>query len=121
MVKGVTLSLIIIITAVVDCGPLGDPENGMVSASITTYNSMATYSCNTGYTLTGNVSRTCLANGLWSGSEPNCTSKPKIIKFQSVIVSPMWMPVTLPPCMVSYNLCKHDIYVIMRIKLKSHK
>ena len=62
-----------------DCGPLGDPENGMVSVSTTTYKSVATYSCNTGYTLRGNVSQTCLDTGLWSDSQPYCTGEIYII------------------------------------------
>ena len=61
--------------SVIDCGPLGDPPNGEVSVSSKTVNSTATYSCNTGYTLTGNDMRTCLETGLWSGSEPMCTGK----------------------------------------------
>ena len=41
-------------------------------------NSTATYSCNAGYTLTvADDKRTCLESGLWSGSEPTCTSKHK--------------------------------------------
>ena len=60
---------------VVDCGDLEDPANGEVSVSGTTVNSVATYSCNTGYTLTGDNMRMCLETGLWSGSEPSCTSK----------------------------------------------
>ncbi|XP_064386127.1 sushi, von Willebrand factor type A, EGF and pentraxin domain-containing protein 1-like isoform X2 [Halichondria panicea] len=58
---------------VVDCGPLTDPSNGMaVNTPTTTFESTATYSCNTGYTLTGNMTRTCQAKGDWSGSAPTC-------------------------------------------------
>ena len=56
----------------VDCGTLGNPANGVVSVSTTTYNSVATYSCNTGHTLTGDDMRTCLDTGSWSDSEPTC-------------------------------------------------
>ena len=59
----------------INCGALGDPANGEVSLSSTIFNSTATYSCNTGYTLTGDGTRTCLETGLWSGSEPMCTGK----------------------------------------------
>ena len=59
----------------IDCGALGNPANGVVSKSNTTYNSTATYSCNTGYTLTGDKIRTCLESGFWSGSAPTCTGK----------------------------------------------
>ena len=59
----------------IDCGILDDPANGEVSVSSTTFNSTAIYSCNTGYTVTGDDMRECLENGLWSGSEPLCTRK----------------------------------------------
>ena len=36
----------------------------MVSFTTTTYNSVATYSCNTGYTLTGDDMRTCQSSGV---------------------------------------------------------
>ena len=59
----------------VDCGSLDNPGNGVVSFTDTTYNSVATYSCNTGYTLTGDDMRTCQSSGVWSDSEPTCTGK----------------------------------------------
>ena len=66
----------ILTSAVVDCGSLGNPGNGEVSVSSgTTYNSTATYSCNAGYTLTGDDVTTCQTSGVWSGSEPTCTGK----------------------------------------------
>ena len=59
----------------VDCGPLTSPLAGLVShTNGTTFGSMATYSCNNGYNLIGNVSRTCGAEGEWTGSEPMCES-----------------------------------------------
>lgn len=60
-----------------DCGPLTQPVNGMVTTTdgATTYNSMATYTCVTGYNLNGNAMRTCVAGGVWSGSDPTCISK----------------------------------------------
>ena len=59
--------------AVVDCGALDNPENEVVLSTDTTYNSVATYSCNAGYTLTGDDMRTCQSSGVWSGSKPTCT------------------------------------------------
>jgi len=55
-----------------DCGPLVSPENGTVSASSTTVGSTATYACDTGYRLVGDSSRSCRADGSWSGSAPSC-------------------------------------------------
>ena len=60
---------------VVDCGVLDDPANGIVAVFDTTFNSTANYSCNAGYTLRGVAMRTCIASGLWSGSEPKCTGR----------------------------------------------
>ena len=55
-----------------DCGPLEVPNNGQVSASETVYNYTATYTCNTGYVLSGGSTRTCQVNGEWSGNAPTC-------------------------------------------------
>ena len=67
--------LIIIPTYIaVDCGSLSDPGNGIVDASNTTLMNTATYTCNTGYNLTGDTTRTCQANGTWSGTAA-CTRK----------------------------------------------
>ena len=57
---------------VVDCGSLTSPPNGQVTVSTTTFNSLATYACNTGFTLEGNMQRTCQDSGFWSGTDPTC-------------------------------------------------
>ena len=58
---------------VVDCGALNASANGQVShTNGTTFGQIATYSCDTGYNLVGNSTRTCQADGVWSGSEPTC-------------------------------------------------
>ena len=56
-----------------DCGSLNDPGNGSVNhTSGTTFGQTITYSCNTGYNLVGDSTRTCQATGEWSGSAPTC-------------------------------------------------
>ena len=60
---------------VIDCGSLTHPANGDVLVLSTIFNSVAMYSCNAGYNLTGDTTRTCLGTGFWSGSEANCTGK----------------------------------------------
>ena len=55
------------------CGSLPDPGNGSVNHTAgTTFGQTATYSCNTGYNLVGDSTRTCQASGNWSGSAPTC-------------------------------------------------
>ena len=61
-----------ILSAGVGCGVLTDPSNGQVSFTTTTFLSVVTYSCNTGYSLEGNRKRTCTATGQWSDQAPTC-------------------------------------------------
>ena len=61
--------MILLILTAVDCGSLTDPGNGNVTLTVGT---TATYSCNTGYNLVGDSTRTCQATGKWSGSAPTC-------------------------------------------------
>ena len=60
---------------VVDCGNLTSPLQGYVSIAESTFGSSANYSCFEGYELDGNVTRTCLESGNWSGSDPACNCK----------------------------------------------
>ncbi len=60
--------------AVVTCLTLTDPTNGMVDVLNNNFGTVANYSCDTGYMLTGDVIRVCEVNGDWSGSEPTCDS-----------------------------------------------
>jgi len=62
-------------SAVVDCGTLTDPLNGEVIFTTTTFMSTATYSCNSGYILSGSTTRTCEASGTWSDTAPTCDDR----------------------------------------------
>ena len=56
-----------------NCGNLPDPANGSVNHTAgTTMGQTATYSCNTGYILVGDSTRTCQATGNWTESAPTC-------------------------------------------------
>ena len=58
---------------VADCNALPDPANGQVTHTAgTTEGQTATYNCDTGYNLVGVSTRTCQANGEWSGSASTC-------------------------------------------------
>ena len=60
---------------VVDCGALTNPQNGQITLTTTTFLSTANYSCNSGYILSGNKTRTCEASGTWSDTAPTCDRK----------------------------------------------
>ena len=55
-----------------DCGSLQNPANGQVILNETVFKSIANYSCNSLYSIVGDTSRVCQANGTWSGSVPTC-------------------------------------------------
>lgn len=59
-----------------DCGPLSDPGNGVVDTSNgTTFGEVATFFCDTGYSLIGDDQRDCQSDGLWGGTSPTCEIK----------------------------------------------
>ena len=64
--------------SVVDCGPFTDPTNGQVDTSSgTTFGSVATFSCNTGYMLNPRELQmvTCGANGVWPTNISTCAGE----------------------------------------------
>ena len=63
-----------------DCGNLTNPQNGKITLTTTTFMSTANYSCNSGYTLSGNETRTCEASGTWSDTAPTCDRKYKMLQ-----------------------------------------
>ena len=54
------------------CSELTDPDNGKVNLTGLTNGSTATYTCDNGYKLSRNQTRTCLNTGVWSGQKPIC-------------------------------------------------
>ena len=64
--------VMIVSCTVVQCGGLGDPPNGEVSLDGVVFGSQATYNCSAGYNLFGDATRSCEADGRWSGSQPAC-------------------------------------------------
>lgn len=63
-----------------DCGPLSNPENGLVQHALgTIYGQTATYLCNARYILTGSQTRQCAADGRWTNSAPTCEEPRKYI------------------------------------------
>ncbi len=69
--------LIVLITAAVNamaCTHLMDLVNGDVAYNMDDrpVSTVATYTCDTGYTLNGGTTRICRSDGIWSGSAPTC-------------------------------------------------
>ncbi len=62
------------------CSDLIPLSNGMIgynmgTASLRQVGTVATYTCNPGYTLNGGSTRTCVTGGIWNGSAPICQRK----------------------------------------------
>ena len=55
-----------------DCGDPPPVENGDFNTTGTIFQSVAEYGCNEGLILSGSQSRTCQADGTWSGADPVC-------------------------------------------------
>ena len=55
-----------------DCGNTSNIDNGFVTIRATKEVLMADYSCNSGYTLVGNISITCNSDGKWAETSNHC-------------------------------------------------
>ena len=62
----------------IDCGVLRNPVNGRVQLPRTVVGSQAVYSCDMGFVLIGDDTRTCGLDGQWSGSQPSCNPSGEI-------------------------------------------
>ena len=56
-----------------DCPCLTAPANGGIT--LNTIRSAASYTCDAGFALTGDMTRTCQSGGAWTGSDPTCDGK----------------------------------------------
>ena len=61
-----------------DCGVPPFIGNGNFNVTETTFESVAEYGCNEGFTLSGSLNRTCQADGTWSGAAPVCVVPPNL-------------------------------------------
>jgi len=74
-----SLSVTLIVNiCIVPCPSLTDPNNGVMTCSlgddgVPSYKDTCSFTCNTGYKLTGSDTRTCQSDGSWSGSEVMCS------------------------------------------------
>ena len=61
----------------VPCSSLSNPNNGMISCSlgddgVSSFEDTCSFTCNTGYELTGSDTRICQSDGSWTGSDQVC-------------------------------------------------
>ena len=55
-----------------ECGSPPSPGNGSVIHNSNVTNGIATYTCNDGFTLEGNMHRVCINGSGWNGTLPMC-------------------------------------------------
>ena len=63
---------------IVPCPNLTQPDNGVINCSlgddaVPSYEDTCSFTCNTGYELTGNDISICQSDGSWSGSDSVCS------------------------------------------------
>ena len=68
---------VIMAVIIVLCSNLTQPNNGMINCSlgddgIPSYEDTCSFTCNTGYVLTGDYTRLCQSDGRWSGGDNVC-------------------------------------------------
>ena len=61
----------------------------------------ATYSCDFGYSIVGDITRNCLINGAWSDSQPQCTLDTLIGSVVAVSIT-LFVMVSLVGCCILY-------------------
>ena len=71
------LHMMLMYVANVTCPSLTHPNNGMIDCSLGDNNTpnpgeTCSFTCSTGYELTGSDTRTCQNDGSWSGSDAMC-------------------------------------------------
>ena len=89
----------------VDCGALAVPMNGMVDTSSgTTFMNTATYTCNDGYGLMGDMTRTCQSDGTWSPAALTCRSESVgfFIVLQYSVLTVIYPDINYPNGMIVY-------------------
>ena len=57
------------------CPLFGDIENGQVTVTTNGSVTVASFTCDVDYTLSGDNTRTCTTTGTWRGSAPECGMK----------------------------------------------
>ena len=60
--------------------------NGNTIVESTTFGSVVTHTCNTGFALNGTNQRECLASGSWSDPLPSCICKCTIRLYHDIII-----------------------------------
>ncbi|XP_052796464.1 sushi, von Willebrand factor type A, EGF and pentraxin domain-containing protein 1-like [Mya arenaria] len=93
----------------VDCGAAPGIDNGNVSSVKTTYLSVAIYTCETGYNISGNNTIQCMRNGNWSSvmatcSPVDCGAAPDIDHGNVSSVETTYLFVATYTCETGYNI-----------------
>ena len=82
-----------------DCAHLSVPQNARISYSPVgapiQLNTVATYSCDEGYVISGGTERVCGSTGDWSGEEITCQCELYCAMCICIQLGPLYLAVTL--------------------------
>ena len=81
---------------IVSCQSLTDPSNGMINCSlgddeVPSYEDTCSFTCDTGYELTDNDTRTCQSDGTWSGNSTMCEISKSVCNITEYVYSMICM------------------------------
>ena len=81
----------IVLYFLVSCPLLVNPSNGTISCSlgddgVPSYEDTCSFTCDTGYELTGSDTRTCQSDGSWSGNITMCSRGKYMASYVCVIL-----------------------------------
>ena len=71
---------------VVSCDDTGTPTNGVRYGNTFTYLSTVVLECDPQYKLVGDHTRTCQADGSWTGTQPTCEREQWLIIYSVQVV-----------------------------------
>ena len=90
----------------VDCGDLPSPINGQARLTETLLGFVATYTCDSGYTIVGNNTRECSPDGTWSDEVPKCVpTNVRVAAEIGSVVSPIIILLLIAPVIVLVMYC----------------
>lgn len=107
--------------AVISCGMLPNPLNGgVMHTQGVDVGAIATYACQSGFQLFGNINRVCQIDRTWNGSQPICSEFVQILNsqpcsYQYRAYTKVMQSLKLQILCIVMTSCMHTTYSYMHV------